>query len=101
MTTFKGLREKWNSLKRKTVMWKLINTAFINKTLSLTSEECIFPHSDWILRNTPYLYVFSSNAGKCGPEKLRTWKLFIQCKQVTGKKYVLKFYTNDIENVNN
>ena len=29
----------------------------------------IFPHSDWIRRNTPYLFVFSQNAGKCGPEK--------------------------------
>ena len=28
-----------------------------------------FPHSDWIRRNTPYLFVFSPNAGKCGPEK--------------------------------
>ena len=26
----------------------------------------IFPHLDWIRRDTPYLSVFSSNAGKCG-----------------------------------
>ena len=26
----------------------------------------IFPHSDWIRRNTEYLSVFSPNAGKCG-----------------------------------
>ena len=25
----------------------------------------IFPHSDWIRRDSPYLSVFSSNAGKC------------------------------------
>ena len=30
---------------------------------------CIFPHSDWTRRDTPYLSVFSPNAGKCGPEK--------------------------------
>ena len=29
----------------------------------------IFPHSDWIGRDTPYLSVFSPNAGKYGPEK--------------------------------
>ena len=40
MTKLKGLQEKWDSLKRKTVMRKVINIAFINKTLSLTSEEC-------------------------------------------------------------
>ena len=28
----------------------------------------IFPHSNWIRRDTVYLSVFSSNAGKCGPE---------------------------------
>ena len=25
----------------------------------------VFPHSDWIRRDTPYLYVFRPNAGKC------------------------------------
>ena len=30
---------------------------------------CIFPHLDWIQRDTKYLSVFSPNAGKCGPEK--------------------------------
>ena len=30
---------------------------------------CIFPHSDWIRGDTSYLYVFSPNAGKYGPEK--------------------------------
>ena len=29
----------------------------------------IFPHSDWIRRETEYLSVLSTNAGKCGPEK--------------------------------
>ena len=31
----------------------------------------IFPHSDGIQRDTPYLSVFSLNAGKCGPKKHR------------------------------
>ena len=29
----------------------------------------IFPHSDWIRRDTEYLSVFSPNAGKYRPEK--------------------------------
>ena len=29
----------------------------------------IFPHSDWIRRDTEYLYVFSPNKRKYGPEK--------------------------------
>ena len=29
----------------------------------------IFPHSDWIRRDTPYLSVFSPNVGKYRPEK--------------------------------
>ena len=29
----------------------------------------VFPHSDWIRRDTSYLSVFSANAGKYGPEK--------------------------------
>ena len=31
--------------------------------------DCIFLHLDWIRRDTPYLSVFSPNAGKCGPEQ--------------------------------
>ena len=29
----------------------------------------IFPHSDWIKKDTPYLSVFRPNAGKYRPEK--------------------------------
>ena len=29
----------------------------------------IFPHSDWIWRDTEYLSIFSPNAEKYGPEK--------------------------------
>ena len=39
----------------------------------------IFTHSDWIRRDTEYLSVFSPNAGKYGPEKLRIGTLFTQC----------------------
>ena len=43
----------------------------------------IFPHSDWIRRDTRYLSVFSPNAGKYGPEltpNLSTFDaVFIKC----------------------
>ena len=37
---------------------------------------CIFQHSDWIRWDTPYLSVFSPDAGKYGPKKLRIWTLY-------------------------
>ena len=39
----------------------------------------IFLHSDWIRRDTEYLFVFSPNAGKYSSEKLRIWTLFTHC----------------------
>ena len=50
----------------------------------LLREKCpnlvrIFPHSDWIWKDAPYLSVFSPNAGKFGLEKLRIRTLFTQC----------------------
>ena len=36
----------------------------------------IFPHSDWIRRDTEYIFVFSPNAGKYGPEQRPIRKLF-------------------------
>ena len=38
----------------------------------------IFPHSDWIRRDTEYLSAFSPNEGKCGPEQLRIRTFFTQ-----------------------
>ena len=49
------------------------------------SEKCpntefflvsIFPHLDWIRRDTSYLSVFSPNARKCGPEKTPSLETF-------------------------
>ena len=42
----------------------------------------IFPHSDWIRIDNPYLSVFSPNAEKYGPEKLRTRTLFTVLKWI-------------------
>ena len=38
----------------------------------------IFPHLDWIRKNTPYISAFSPNAGKHEPEKLRIRTIFTQ-----------------------
>ena len=38
----------------------------------------IFPHSDWIQRDTEYLFVFSPNTGKYGSEKFQIRTLFMQ-----------------------
>ena len=38
----------------------------------------IFPHSEWIRRDTSYLHAFSLNAGKYRPEKLRKRTPFTQ-----------------------
>ena len=54
----------------------------------------IFQQSDWIRRDTPYLFVFSPNAGKYGPEKLQIPPLFTQCKVVnlgTSSRFLLHF----------
>ena len=45
---------------------------------------CIFPYSYWIRRNTPYLSVFSPNAGKYGPEKTPSLDTF---HAVTTKRF--------------
>ena len=44
----------------------------------------IFPHSLWMRRYTPCLSVFSPNAGKYGPEKLRIRTIFKQCHGFCG-----------------
>ena len=38
----------------------------------------IFLHSNWVRRDTPYLFISSPNAGKYGSEKLRIRKLITQ-----------------------
>ena len=45
-----------------------------------------FPHSDWLRRYTPYLSIFSPNAGKCEPEKLQIRTIFTQCNITVNKR---------------
>ena len=49
----------------------------------------IFPHLDWIPRDTSYLSVFSSNAGKCWPEQLGIRTLFTLCTSSLISQYGL------------
>ena len=51
---------------------------------------CIFPHSDWIQRDTTYFSVFSPNAGKYGPEKTPYLTTFHAVHLVITKQYLTK-----------
>ena len=42
----------------------------------------VFPYSEWILRDMKYFTVFSPDAGKYRPEKLRIGTLFMQCENI-------------------
>ena len=66
----------------------------------------IFPHSDWIRRDTKYLSVsvFSLNAGKYGPEKtpyLDTFHAVYIYSNVVKKTFYIKavFVSNVITNI--
>ena len=39
----------------------------------------IFPHSDWIQKDSPYFCIFSPHVGKYRPEELRVRTLSTQC----------------------
>ena len=57
---------------------KLIDTAWKVSVFGVFLVR-ISPHLDWMRRDTPFLFVFSPNAGKYGQEKLRIRTLFTQC----------------------
>ena len=59
----------------------------------------IFPYSDWTRRDTPYLSIFSPNAGKYGPEKtpyLDTFLASFKLNAVSDMKAVLFGRTYEI-----
>ena len=62
----------------------------------------IFPHSDWIRSispysvNTEYISVFSPNAGKYGPEKLRIRTLFTQFQIWANKRLKMNHHLNTL-----
>ena len=57
------------TFKKNGLLWQVnsTNTAWKVSPLGVILV-CIFPHSHWMRRGTEYLTVFSSNAGKYGPE---------------------------------
>ena len=50
----------------------------------------VFPHSDGIRRDTKYLSVFSTNAGKYGPETTPYLDTFHAVKRLDYQKQLLK-----------
>ena len=73
------LLEFWVNHESEIRMNKKLNTAWKVSVYGVFLVR-IFPHSDWIWRDTPYLTVCSPNAGKCKPEILRIRTLFTQWK---------------------
>ena len=49
-------------------MAKTLNATLCKNCVFGVNLVRIFPHLDWMPRYTPYLSVFSPNAGKYGPE---------------------------------
>ena len=66
----------------------VINTAWKVSVFGIILVR-IFPHSDWIRRDTPYLFVFRPNAGKYGPVKHLIRTLFTQWKERSLVSWVL------------
>ena len=83
-------------MRKFSVNWQFLCCRFQAKIANISSLICsdpawkvsvfgvilalIFPHLDWIRRNTPYISVFIPNAGICGPEQLWIRTLFTQCE---------------------
>ena len=62
----KRCRAKWQEWSRlKKGQYHCVKSVRI-RSYSGPHFSCIFPHSDWIWRDTECLSVFSPNAGKCG-----------------------------------
>ena len=57
-------------------LWSSIHHC-VSARIRSYSGQC-FLHSDWIRRNTPYLSIFSPNAGKCRPESFQIGTLSLQ-----------------------
>ena len=61
------LRPTWQIATRIVILWFIHGVKRVRiRSYSGPDFSRIFPHSDWIRRDTPYLSVFSPNAGKSG-----------------------------------
>ena len=61
----------------------------------------IFPHSDWIRRDTPYLSVFSPNSGKCGKngdQNNSEYGLFLRSEHLHKHDYCSKVFKKQRSN---
>ena len=82
------------SLKTSEILWfSDVFRLYKKATLEFNALVRIFPHSDWIRRDTEYLSAFSPNAGKYGPGKTSYLDTF---HAVIGKgkdfPFTLKFW---------
>ena len=59
----------------------------------------IFPHSDWIRRDTPYLSVFSPNAGKYWSEKTPYFDTFDAVQALKIESRIFTYPTNSSNSV--
>ena len=80
-------------LRKNLITWMNLDTAWKVSLFGVFLVR-IFPHSDWILRDTEYFFVFSPNAGKYGPEKFRIRTLFTQWEAVVRRYSVKKLLCN-------
>ena len=78
---------QWSGVRKK-VLLLMLTSIHLSLSIALRKKYPntefflvrIFPHLNWIRRDTEYLSLFSPNVGKYGPEKLRIWTLFTQCR---------------------
>ena len=57
---------------------------------------CVFPHSDWIRRDTLHLPVFSPNTGKYVPEKHRIRIFFSKCQANSCASICTRYCTKQV-----
>ena len=72
---------------------EIFKNTFLQNTYKRPLSEFLvqmFSHSNWILRHTEYLSVFSPNVEKYGPVKPRILTPFAQCMSITLSRYYNK-----------
>ena len=87
-------------MKVQTRFRSFLQFKFVHK-IRLMREKCpyseffrpAFSRSQTEYGDTPYLSVFSLNTGKYGPEKLRMWTLFAECKMGLLRQFGIENYT--------
>ena len=85
-------------------MWFLYKTDALREKCPNNTELFlvrIFPHSEWIRRNTKYLSVFSSNAGKYKPEITPYLDTFHAVRNPIGEGFHWVAFCLNVGNISN